>query len=360
MWIPDYNMKILITGGAGFVGSNLGINLKLINPSYEIVAFDNLRRRGSELNITRLNEVGVQFVHGDVRNMEDLFQVSNVDLIIDASADPSVLSGIDSDVYPLLNTNLIGSINILEFAVKYNTKLIFLSTSRVYPVNALENLTFDEYETRFLWVDNQDVNGVSSFGVTEDFTLKGSRSFYGATKLASEMLIEEYSAFKGIRAIVNRCGVLSGPWQMGKVDQGVLLLWLSRHYFKSELFYIGYGGLGKQTRDVLHIDDLSELINLQILDFKKFEGEVFNVGGSKDISFSLKELTEICQNVTGNIIPVNSILENRSADLRIYMGDNTKITQLCGWKPLKSLETIVNDSFEWLKSNEQIVKSIFK
>lgn len=353
-------MKILITGGSGFVGSNLCIQLKTKNPAYHIVALDNLRRRGSELNLNRLKAADVEFVHGDIRNSEDLIEIKGVDLIIDASADPSVLSGIDSAVYPLLNTNLIGSIHLLEFAVKQNAKVIFLSTSRVYPVKTIESLNFEETETRFSWTDEQIVNGVSSCGLTEDFPLKGSRSFYGATKLASELLIEEYCEFKGLKAIVNRCGVLSGPWQMGKIDQGVLLLWLSRHYFKGQLSYIGYGGTGKQTRDVLHIDDLAELIDLQIKQFDTFTGEVFNVGGSKEISFSLRELTEICQKVTGNTIPMNPQLQNRAADLRIYMGDNQKITNLCGWRPTRSVETIVSDSFEWLRANEKTVKTIFE
>jgi CDP-paratose 2-epimerase len=310
--------------------------------------------------LNRLKEAGVEFVHGDIRNSEDLSGINEIDLIIDASADPSVLSGIDSAVYPLLNTNLIGSIHLLEFALKQKAQLIFLSTSRVYPVKTIESLNFEETDTRFSWTDNQIINGVSSYGLTEDFPLKGSRSFYGATKLASELLIEEYAEFKGLKAIVNRCGVLSGPWQMGKIDQGVLLLWLSRHYFKGQLSYIGYGGTGKQTRDVLHIDDLTELIDLQIKQFDIFEGEVFNVGGSKEISFSLRELTEVCQKITGNIIPVSPLLQNRAADLRIYMGDNEKITNLCGWKPKKSLETLVSDSFDWLRKNEQTVKSIFQ
>ena len=353
-------MKILITGGSGFVGSNLSIQLKEKNPEFDIVAFDNLRRRGSELNLSRLKAAGVEFVHGDVRNPEDLEDIMGVDLIIDASADPSVLSGINSNVYPLLNTNLIGSIHLMEYAVKQDARVIFLSTSRVYPVKALESLNYTESETRFLWSDKQVLGGVSSKGVTEDFSLKGSRSFYGTTKLATEMLIEEYAEFKGLKAVINRCGVLSGPWQMGKIDQGVLLLWLSRHYFKGSLSYIGYGGQGKQTRDVLHIDDLVDLIDLQIKGFSSFEGEIFNVGGSLDVSFSLRELTAICQEITGNSISVNSTLENRPADLRIYMGDNEKITQRCGWAPKRSVKNIVEDSFQWLRDNERIVKTIFE
>jgi CDP-paratose 2-epimerase len=353
-------MKILITGGSGFVGSNLCVQLKVKNPAYHIVALDNLRRRGSELNLNRLKEAGVEFVHGDIRNSEDFSEVNEIDLIIDASADPSVLSGINSTVFPLLNTNLIGSIHLMEYAVKQDARVIFLSTSRVYPVKALESLNYTESETRFFWSGEQVLGGVSSQGVTEDFSLKGSRSFYGATKLATEILIEEYAEFKGLKAVINRCGVLSGPWQMGKIDQGVLLLWLSRHYFKGSLSYIGYGGQGKQTRDVLHIDDLVDLIDLQIKHFSNFESEIFNVGGSLDVSFSLRELTTICQEITGNSISINSTLENRPADLRIYIGDNEKITQRCGWTPKRSVKKLVEDSFQWLRDNERIVKTIFE
>ena len=130
-------MKILITGGAGFVGSSLCIHLKTKYPNYEIVSFDNLRRRGSELNISRLKENQINFIHGDIRNSEDLLEIGSCDLIIDASADPSVLSGINSSVFPLINVNLIGTVNVLEFAARCKSKFIFLSTSRIYPVHSI-------------------------------------------------------------------------------------------------------------------------------------------------------------------------------------------------------------------------------
>jgi CDP-paratose 2-epimerase len=124
----------LITGGCGFVGSNLALRLKIEYPDWSITAMDNLKRRGSELNIPRLADHGIKFVHGDIRNAEDFNEVKDVSLLIECAAEPSVLSGIDSTPDYVLNTNLVGTINCLNFALKYKAKVIFLSTSRVYPI----------------------------------------------------------------------------------------------------------------------------------------------------------------------------------------------------------------------------------
>ena len=351
-------MRIIVTGGAGFVGSSLCIHLKKKYPDYEVVAFDNLRRRGSELNLTRFKDHGVQFSHGDIRNIEDFHVLGECDILVDASADPSVLSGISSPALPVINANLIGTVNALEFASRCKGKFIFMSTSRIYPVQALESASYEELETRYKWSDSQSLNGISSKGVSEDFPLAGARSFYGASKLASELLIEEYREHKGISSIINRFGVIGGPWQMGKVDQGVLILWLARHFYKGKLNYIGYGGSGKQTRDILHIDDVVELIDIQIHDFDRFDGSVSNVGGGVSCSFSLLELTDLCSKITGNEILIGAELENRPADLRIYITDNKRIESLGGWSPKKTLENIVQDSFSWMHQNERILKTI--
>lgn len=350
--------QILITGGAGFVGSTLCLSLKQKYPNYTIHALDNLRRRGSELNISRLRNAGVNFVHGDIRNMEDLQQFEHLDVIIDASADPSVLSGINSPIYPLLNSNLFGTVNCLELADQKKAQFIFLSTSRIYPIKSLEAANFNELDTRFVWSDNQTIRGISSNGVSEDFPLEGSRSFYGATKLASEYLITEYNELRGMKTVINRCGVISGPWQMGKVDQGVLVLWLARHFFKGNLGYIGYGGTGKQMRDVMHADDLFELIDHQIHHADLYNGGIYNVGGGSDVSFSLVELTAMCEEITGNKISIQSVKENRVADIRIYVSDYAKLHALTGWKPKKNMMTLLSETFDWMKENEHQLKQI--
>ncbi|HAS47585.1 MAG TPA: 3-beta hydroxysteroid dehydrogenase [Microscillaceae bacterium] len=351
-------MHILITGGAGFVGSNLAVQFKTKYPQYTITCLDNLKRRGSELNLPRFREMGIQFIHADIRNPEDLATIEHFDCLIDASAEPSVLAGITSPVAQVVNNNLMGTVNCLELAKKHQAAFIFLSTSRVYPIQTLEQLNFTETETRFEWSDDQSIVGVSSKGVTEDFPLESSRSFYGATKLASELLIQEYHALANLKTIINRCGVITGPWQMGKVDQGVVVLWVARHFWKKSLKYIGYGGLGKQVRDMLHIQDLFELIDLQVHQPDTWNGKMFNVGGGRPISFSLKELTQLCEEVTGNQIEIDQEPITRPADLRIYLTDHSKITNFASWHPKITPLEIISDVFEWLQANEDQLKPI--
>ena len=170
--------------------------------------------------LTQLKHECVEFVHGDVRNKEDLNSIGPVDLIIDCSAEPSVSAGIDNTPDYLINTNLIGTLNCLEVARNYQSDLLFLSTSRVYPIEPLRQIHYNEGDSRFSLDQQQDINGVSGEnGINEQFPIIGHRSIYGATKLASELLIEEYRANFNIGTIINRCGVIAGPWQMGKLTR---------------------------------------------------------------------------------------------------------------------------------------------
>lgn len=351
-------MKILITGGAGFAGSSLCIKLKNKYPHYSIVAFDNLKRRGAELNLLRFKEAGIEFIHGDIRVRSDFNDIGYIDCIIDAAAEPSVMAGINSSPDYLIDTNLNGTINTLLYAKQQKANFIFLSTSRIYPISSIEQIEFTEGKTRFEISDDQKIVGISTKGIAESFPTEGSRSFYGATKLASELLITEFNQFAGIHTVINRCGVIAGPWQMGKIDQGVTALWVAKHYWQKPLSYIGYGGTGKQVRDVLHIDDLFELVDWQIHHLELVANEVFNVGGGLSCSYSLKELTQLCEEITGNKIDINQVAETREADIRIYVTDNSKITEKCGWKPIKTLKNIVEDVYKWIKQNERQLNSI--
>jgi CDP-paratose 2-epimerase len=172
------------------------------------------------------------------------------------------------------------------------------------------------------------------------------------------MLVQEYNALFGLQSVINRCGVLTGPWQMGKVDQGFIVLWLAKHQWKGELSYLGYGGTGKQVRDILHVNDLFRLVDWQMHNIDKVNGEVFNVGGGINSSVSLKELTAHCSNLTGNTIVINSIDQNRKADIPIYITDNTKITELSGWMPAYTVEETLQDILNWMKENEEMLKPI--
>jgi CDP-paratose 2-epimerase len=161
-----------------------------------------------------------------------------------------------------------------------------------------------------------------------------------------------------LKGVVNRCGVLTGPWQMGKVDQGVVVLWVARHVYGGRLSYIGYGGTGKQVRDMLHIDDLLRLVEYQIDHLDELSGETFNVGGGRAVSASLRELTAICEEVTGNRVDIGKVPEDRAADIRYYVTDHTRVTERTGWRPGKDVRAIVEDIHAWIRANRDALRPI--
>jgi CDP-paratose 2-epimerase len=340
-------LRILITGGAGFVGSNLAL-LMAERRAGEVVAFDNLRRRGSELALPRLRAGGVAFVHGDIRNSEDLDELPAADLIIECSAEPSVHAGYAGSPRYLLDTNLLGTINGLDYARRHGSRLIFLSTSRVYSIAALRALPLRQTGRRLVLEPATEGQGWSERGIAENFPTTGARSLYGASKLASELLIEEYTAAYGLEAVVNRCGVLTGPWQMGKVDQGFFVLWAARHVYGGALAYSGFGGGGHQVRDVLHVADLFDLICRQIDSFEHHSGRTYNVGGGPAHSVSLAELTALCAARTGRYLEPGSDPVTRPADIPYYVTDNTAVAGATGWTPIRSVEAILDEVVEWL------------
>jgi CDP-paratose 2-epimerase len=351
---------IVVTGGAGFVGSHLAIWLKTRYPEAHVIALDNLRRRGSELNLPRLRAAGVAFVHGDVRNREDLrFEGPPLDLILECAAEPSVQAGFRDAPDYVIATNLAGTVNCLELARGTGADLLVLSTSRVYPIAALNAIATAETETRFVALPAQRLPGVSARGITEAFPLDGARSLYGATKLCSELLIAEYAAMYGLRAVINRCGVLAGPWQMGKVDQGVFALWVAAHRFGRELRYLGWGGSGKQVRDLLHIADLCDLLEAQLARFADLAGQTFNVGGGLACSLSLQETTRLCQEITGRTIPIHPVSATQPADVKWYITDNHTVTERTGWRPTRTPADIVAAIDAWLVDEAATVRHLW-
>jgi CDP-paratose 2-epimerase len=133
---------------------------------------------------------------------------------------------------------------------------------------------------------------------------------------------------------------------------------MAKHFWKKELSYVGYGGMGKQVRDLIHIKDLFDIIDLQIHEIEKFNGQIFNIGGSRKVSASLMELTALCQNITGNKIPIQSITENRKADIKIYLSDCNKINSITNWEPKISVSQIMEDIYYWITKNETQLKPI--
>jgi CDP-paratose 2-epimerase len=350
-------MRVLVTGGAGFVGANVAVALAERHPGWRVVALDNLRRRGSELNLPRLRGAGVVFTHGDVRHSSDLLEIDEVDAIVEASAEPSVLAGTDGNLDYLVHSNLFGAYNCLELARRFGAQFLFLSTSRVYPVAALAGLRFIEGETRFELADSQAVPGATSAGIDENFPLAGARTLYGATKLAAELLVAEYAEVFDLDTVVNRCGVIAGPWQMGKVDQGIFAYWLLAHYFGLPLEYIGFGGSGKQVRDALHIDDLVDLVDDQLTRREEWSGITANVGGGRACSLSLLELTELCRDLTGRQIEVRRAREERPGDVPVYLSDCRRLFSHTAWRPSRDAYEILSDTLAWATGHESAVRS---
>jgi CDP-paratose 2-epimerase len=345
--------RILVTGGAGFVGANLC--LALAARGADVVALDSLKRRGSELNLARLREAGVAFVHGDVRERGDLLGVEPVEAVVECSAEPSVLAGMGSGADFVVQTNLMGAYNCLELARRDGAQFVFLSTSRVYPVAALSSLALREGETRFELAAEQPLAGASEHGIAEDLPLAGARTLYGATKLAAELLVTEYADSFGVRGVIDRCGVIAGPWQMGKVDQGVFTHWLLAHRLGRPLTYIGYGGTGKQVRDLLHVDDLCDLILEQLGDPEAWNGATVNVGGGVEGSLSLQETTALCRELTGREVPIEPVAQARPGDVPLYASDCRALFARTQWRPARGPRTILEDTLAWIEANEQAV-----
>ena len=333
-------MNILITGGCGFVGSNLCLFLKKKN--YKISSLDNLSRKGSKYNLELLKK---QKIKNYKINIEDYNQISKLpkfNIIIDCCAEAAVeMSKKNFD--KVINTNLIGTINILKKTKIDKSKIIFLSSSRVYPIQSTNNLIKTNGLKRELKVKKM---------FDENTKTEGPKTIYGVTKLASEMFIEEFSYAFNIKYIINRCGVISGPLQFGKQDQGFVSLWIWKHIMKKPLSYIGYNGTGNQVRDVLHIYDLCEIINIQLKKFKTINNELFTLGGSKNSFISLKKLTKLCEKVTGNKLILSKIKKTSINDIPYFVTDNAKISKTYKWKPKKNIYNIVNDTYNWLINNK--------
>jgi len=293
----------------------------------------------------------VEFVRGDVRSEKE-FPAGPFEFILECSAEPSVLAGYHESPDYLLETNFLGTYRCLELARRWKSNFLFLSTSRIYPIAVLDAHPWVEQPTRFAWSDLPGAP-ISSRGVREDCPMTGARSLYGLTKFASEGLIEEYRNGFGLNTAVNRCSVIAGPWQMGKVDQGVVALWVLRHFFGKPLKYLGYGGTGKQVRDVLHVADLCELVEEQMSEFEQWDGWLGNVGGGLQISVSLQELTVACRDIVGRHAPIGTDPEVRHADVRIFLADCSRLFARTRWRPKRGITQIVGDIFEWVRAHEK-------
>jgi len=348
-------MKILITGIAGFVGCSLAKQLVEEKANLQILGIDNLSRRGTEKNLVDLKALEICFFHRDMRLQSDLDNLPSVDWVIDCAANPSVLAGLDGQISSrqVMEHNLLGTINLLEYCKKHRAGLILLSTSRVYSAQELANLPVEQSNGRY-HSNNSEISGCSELGITESFPTTAPVSLYGASKLASEQLVLEYSQVFDFPAWINRCGVLAGAGQFGKADQGIFSYWVHSFREKRPLKYIGFGGTGYQVRDALHPNDLVPLLIRQICEPNWEAPKILNLGGGLENSLSLKELSIWCEKRFGPN-EVSSSPEERPMDAPWIVMDSSVAKNAWNWRPkiginqiLEEIASFADDNPDWL------------
>jgi CDP-paratose 2-epimerase len=351
-------MKIIVSGGCGFVGSALITALLDTDSTLQIAALDNFSRPGSQTNREPLQERGVKLFHADMRNPSDLEGLPAADWIIDAAANPAVLAGIDgrTSSRQLLEHNLLGTINLLELAKEQRAGFILLSTSRVYSIEPLAALPVISRNDSFVPSTSDKLPiGATNLGISEQFDTRPPVSLYGASKLASETVALEYGATFDFPVWINRCGVLAGAGQFGRIDQGVFAFWINSYLRREPMSYIGFDGTGFQTRDCLHPRDLVPLIIAQMREGKTEKPRTINLGGGAEQAMSLAQLSDWCS----KRFPKHSIgkdLRPRPFDIPWLVMDTSLALQHWGWRPetplaaiLEEIATHAETHPDWLK-----------
>ena len=354
-------MKVIITGACGFVGSTIAAWLVDAMPGVEVTGLDNLWRAGSESNRTRLRSLGVRVVHSDLRSASDFENLPAVDWVIDAAANASVLAGVDGTTSPrqLLEHNLAGTVNVLEYCRRVGAGLILLSSSRVYSIEALKSIPLAVNRNAFEPKGGFTATGVSSSGIAESFSTASPVSLYGATKLASENLALEYAAAFDLPVWIDRCGVLAGAGQFGQPAQGIFAWWINRWQKRRSLSYLGFGGQGFQVRDCFHPSDLCALIGKQLKETPGPSAErLCNVAGGKANAMSLAQLSAWCEQRFG-AMQVQSDSSERAFDVPWVVLDSSLAKERWGWSPAKDVNAILNEIAdhaeahpEWLEISE--------
>jgi CDP-paratose 2-epimerase len=263
--------------------------------------------------------------------------------VIDAAANPSVLAGIDgrTSSRQLVEHNLLGTLNVLEFCKQRGAGLVLLSTSRVFSVEALASLPLTTADSAFVPTAGDWPAGASPAGITETFSTRAPISLYGATKLASEALALEYGAVFRLPVIVNRCGVIAGPGQFGTAEQGIFSYWIGSWAARSPLAFIGFDGSGHQVRDALHPGDLAALVALQFQNAQKAAG-IWTVGGGAARAMSLAQLSRWCRTRFGHH-ELSRDPTPRRWDVPWLVMDSARVAEAFGWRPERSLDAMLSE-----------------
>ena len=338
-------MKILISGVCGFVGSTLARFFTEQDSQIEVAGFDNFIRAGSERNRRALQALGVRVTHADLRAQSDLDALPAADWVIDAAANASVLAGVDgrTSSRQIIEHNLLGTVQLLEYCKAHRAGFALISTSRVYSIPPLAALPMRVENDAFaLDASGTLPPGVSAAGVTEDFSTAAPVSLYGTTKLCSEQLALEYGEAFNLPVWINRCGVLAGAGQFGRADQGIFSFWINSWLRRRALKYIGFGGTGHQVRDCLHPRDLGALLLAQMRDPARKVSRLQNVAGGAAQAMSLAQLSAWC----GQRFGAHTVAAHpgeRAFDIPWMVMDSARAAQQWGWTPQISLGAILEE-----------------
>lgn len=332
--------NILITGGAGFIGTN-AVDY-FAKKGWNVYLLDNLSRKGSEQNLKWLqSQENYSFIFKkidikDKRDVEKLFKKNNFDALIHLAGQVAVTSSIDNPREDL-DTNIIGTFNLLESIRKYspNTTMINASTNKVY--GDLENC--DVIETDLSYKFKSQPNGIS------ESTILDFHSPYGCSKGSADQYIIDYSRIYDISTTTFRQSCIYGPRQFGSQDQGWISWFIIASLSKQP---ISIYGNGKQVRDILYIDDLIRAYDIAISKPSKVKGEAFNIGGGPSNSISLIQCINMISEILDRDIKYN-LCDPRPGDQKIYVSDIQKISQTLDWQPSTSVKMGVSNLLNWTR-----------
>jgi len=329
-------VKILITGGCGFLGTNIA--LEALKRNYEVIALDNFVRRGSDNNAKLLEEKGVEVIHGEVRLYEDWQSLPKVDAVIHLAGQPGIPKSLENPVLDF-QVNAVGTLNALEFCRKNgNIPLIYASTNKIYS-DEINELPIKELDKRYAWIDRTGINE----NYPMDSAGKHPHSPYGVSKAAADLLCQEYYHAFAVPTVVMRMSCIYGLYQNGVSEQGWTDFFVRQRILGDNklIFY----GNGKQVRDCLFGSDAANayLTALEKIDIAK--GKVYNLGGGK-FNSSLIEWVEILNKYTDKPPMEISYEDWRLADHRIYISDTSKIEKELNWKAKVSIEEGIKQMVE--------------
>jgi CDP-paratose 2-epimerase len=344
--------KILVTGGAGFIGSNAAEYYA--KKGEEVIVLDNLSRTeilgkvvGDPLyNWKYLKQYeNVKLVKGDIRNFKQVKEAAkDADAIIHVAAQVAVTTSVTNPRIDF-DINALGTFNVLEAARLEDSSLIFTSTNKVYGEN-VNKIPVIEKENRYEYVDPSFREGISE---TFPIDLTG-HSPYGCSKLAADIYVQDYAHTYGLKTGVFRMSCIYGERQFGVEDQG-WVSWLTIATLTGKPITI-YGD-GKQVRDVLYVEDLIDAFD-KFLN-SKLKHEVFNIGGGPKNTLSLLELLEMFKRMSG-ANPKVSFAEWRPADQKVYISNISKARALLGWEPKMSPEDGIRRLVSWILNNIRLFK----